>query len=125
VLLPGDIEAPAEAAVSRSECRAAVLKAPHHGSKTSSSVLFLDAVSPTECIVSTGGTRGHESLDEAVLARYVAHGIRVWRTDVLGGIRLIPRDGAVSVEAARPLRNYPRFLNAEDPLRDQAAATIR
>jgi beta-lactamase superfamily II metal-dependent hydrolase len=64
-------------------------------------------------------------LDEAVLARYVARGMRVWRTDVLGGIRLIPRDGAVSVEAARPLQGYPRFLNAEDPLRDQAAATIR
>jgi competence protein ComEC len=125
VLLPGDIEAPAEATVSRSECRAAVLKAPHHGSKTSSSAQFLDAVLPVECIVSTGGTRGHESLDEAVLARYVAHGMRVWRTDVLGGIRLIPRHGAVSVEAARPLRGYPRFLNAEDPLRDQAAATIR
>ena len=103
VLLTGDIELPAEAAISRRDCRAEILKVPHHGSRTSSSEGFVTAVRPQECIVSTGGRTGHEPADDAVLARYRAHGVQIWRTDILGGIRLVRRHGAIAIEAARTL----------------------
>jgi len=114
ILLPGDIETEAEGEVSRLSCHSNILKAPHHGSKTSSSGAFLEAVSPAQCIVSTGGTRGREPLDDVVLQRYVDRGIRVWRTDVLGGIRIIRRGGQLVIEAARPARGYPYPRDVED-----------
>jgi len=63
LLLTGDIEAHAEAAlvVSRSPLRADILKVPHHGSRTSSSEVFLTAVAPTIAVISAGAVNpfGH------------------------------------------------------------------
>ncbi|HET7527148.1 MAG TPA: DNA internalization-related competence protein ComEC/Rec2, partial [Burkholderiaceae bacterium] len=57
VLLTGDIEAPQEAAqVARlgATLRSTLLLVPHHGSKTSSSAAFLDAVQPQVALVQAG-----------------------------------------------------------------------
>lgn len=121
ILFPGDIESVAESALAQQPCRADVLKVPHHGSRTSSSPRFITAVSPSNAIVSTGRNRDHESADEAVLARYRARGIRVWRTDWLGGIKLDLRRGIPVLDAERPRRGYPYYskptpknLNAQE-----------
>ncbi|HEY4013140.1 MAG TPA: DNA internalization-related competence protein ComEC/Rec2 [Polyangiaceae bacterium] len=68
--------------------RADVLKVGHHGSRTSSSPAFLDAVSPLAAVISVGSRNrfGHPSA--ITLAGLAARGTRVWRTD---------RDGAVTV----------------------------
>ncbi len=65
-----------------------VLLVPHHGSRTSSSDAFLDAVAPRLAIVQAGYLNrfGHPRPD--VLARYAARGIPVLRND---------RDGAITV----------------------------
>jgi competence protein ComEC len=114
ILLSGDVETEAEEAISRLACHSTVLKAPHHGSKTSSSEVFLEAVSPSQCIVSTEGMKGREPLDSVVLQQYVSRGIRVWRTDVLGGIRIVRLGGELVIEGARPSRGYPYPRNAEN-----------
>jgi len=56
VLVTGDIEAGGEAALVRSgaDLRAEVLQMPHHGSKTSSSRVLLDAVRPRVALAATG-----------------------------------------------------------------------
>ncbi|HLV60397.1 MAG TPA: DNA internalization-related competence protein ComEC/Rec2, partial [Fredinandcohnia sp.] len=56
VLLPGDVEAEGERALleSGADLRAHLLKAPHHGSRTSSSEAFLDAVRPDHAIFCVG-----------------------------------------------------------------------
>jgi competence protein ComEC len=65
-----------------------VLKVPHHGSLTSSSDAWVEAVRPTLAIVSAGRSNhfGHPAPE--VLERYRAIGARIFRTD---------RDGAVHV----------------------------
>jgi competence protein ComEC len=72
--------------------RADVLKVGHHGSSTSTTPAFLDAVSPTLALVSVGAANsyGHPSND--VMARLVERGTHVLRTDQLGTI-LIRTDG--------------------------------
>jgi len=64
VLLPGDIENAAESVVAAMPCQAEILKAPHHGSKTSGSALFIESVAPGDVMVSTGGGSGHEPADD-------------------------------------------------------------
>ena len=107
ILLTGDIQARAESAVSATACAAGILKIPHHGSKTSSTEPFIAAVQANDGIVSTGGRKGREAVAEDVLARYRGYGVRLWRTDYLGGIGLTFKDGRPRLEGARQQRKYP------------------
>ena len=87
VLLTGDIEAAQEAAlIARwgSGLASDVLMTPHHGSRTSSSAAFLDAVAPATTVVQAGyrSRYGHPAPD--VMARYTQRAINVVRTDQCG-----------------------------------------
>jgi competence protein ComEC len=90
-LLTGDIETAGEAALLRSAgaegLRSTVLKVPHHGSKTSSSLAFLRAVQPAVAVVSAGESNpyGHPAPD--VIDRLDASSLVV-RTDQHGTVRL-------------------------------------
>lgn len=90
VLLPGDLEAGGEARLLATSARlhAEVLKVPHHGSRTSSSPGFLDAVHPELAVFSVGDHNRWSFPHPEVLARYRARGARILRTD---------QDGAVTV----------------------------
>ncbi len=100
ILFPGDIEAEAESELSNSAGRhlhSSILIAPHHGSKTSSTPVFLDAVHPDTVIVSTRKRR-YGAPSPAVLQRYKKRGYRVLRTDTDGAVRVrIDRDGDVHI----------------------------
>ena len=95
MLLVGDAERPEEdwlLARYGDSLRADVLKVGHHGSSTSSSGPFLDAVRPRIALVSvgTGNSYGHPSA--AVIATLAARGAQVLRTDRLGTI-VVRTDG--------------------------------
>lgn len=107
VLLTGDIEENAEAALADTVPVAAVLKIPHHGSQTSSSAPFIEAVDPAYAVVSSGRHFGRTVLREWVLERYRARGVAIYRTDWHGGVRLTTPDGVLRVEGARAMRDYP------------------
>ena len=86
-LLTGDIEAAQEAALVQRAApllRSDLLLVPHHGSRTSSTPAFLDAVAPRVAVVQAGyrSRYGHPAPD--VLARYQARGIAVVRSDRCG-----------------------------------------
>ncbi|MEM7347187.1 MAG: ComEC/Rec2 family competence protein, partial [Chloroflexota bacterium] len=102
-LLPGDIEKSVEnRLVSEQKIRAVtVLKSPHHGSKTSSTDLFLDQVDPQLVIISVGAENrfGHPAPE--VLQRYTERGLTVLRTDQHGTIELITDGERLWVETAR------------------------
>ncbi len=101
VLLTADIEADAEAwlVVSGWPLRADVEVMPHHGSKTSSSPQFVQAVSPHVAIVSVGArnTYGHPS--DEVLARYGRS--TLYRTDLAGTVTLATDGARLWVRTAR------------------------
>ncbi len=90
VLLTGDAEVSAEKDMVESgmEVGADILKLGHHGSKTSSSELFLNHVRPRLAIVSAGARNIYGHPHPAVLTRLAERGIRVLRTD---------RDGAITI----------------------------
>jgi competence protein ComEC len=78
-LLVGDIEAPQEARLvaSGEVSRVDVLLMPHHGSKTSSTPAFLDAVLPKVALAQAGYRNRFGHPAPQVLERYRERGIRV------------------------------------------------
>ena len=77
-----------------------VLKVGHHGSSTSSTASFVDAVAPRVALVSVGAgnTYGHPSPE--VMRRLAEGGATVLRTDQLGSIVLRTDGESLEVEAA-------------------------
>jgi competence protein ComEC len=79
--------------------RADVLKVGHHGSSTSSTPAFLDAVQPKLALISVGAenTYGHPS--PAVVRSLVHRGAQVLRTDYVGTV-VVRTDGqSLNIEA--------------------------
>jgi competence protein ComEC len=80
--------------------RADILKVGHHGSGTSSTERFLDAVRPRLALVSVGAGNSYHLPTPAVMSRLAAHGAEVLRTDHVGTI-VVRTDGhQIFVEAA-------------------------
>ncbi|WP_119154823.1 DNA internalization-related competence protein ComEC/Rec2 [Caldimonas tepidiphila] len=103
-LLPGDIEAAQELALVRSAApslRADWLLLAHHGSRTSSSAAWLDAVRPRVAVVQAGYRNrfGHPSRE--VLERLRARGVPVVETSSCGAYRWSAGQGRCERERAR------------------------
>jgi competence protein ComEC len=76
-----------------------VLKVAHHGSSTSSTPEFLEAVSPRLALVSVGAGNLYRHPSDAVIRSLAAHGAVVMRTDRHGSI-VVRTDGrAMEIEA--------------------------
>jgi competence protein ComEC len=86
LLLAGDIEAGAERSLEFP--RAGVLKVPHHGSRSSSTRPFLEAVRPRLALVSAASRNHFGHPHPEVVTRYAAAGARLLGTD---------RDGTITV----------------------------
>lgn len=72
---------------------ATVLKCGHHGSETSTSPTFLDAVSPQYAVISCGVDNDYGHPDAVTLEKLEAAGAEVFRTDLQGTI-LASTDGS-------------------------------
>ncbi len=88
VLLPGDIEVAREARMlaKPSKLRADVLVAPHHGSLTSSSSAFIDAVSPSWALFAAGAGNRYGFPKKEIVARYQSRGINTLSSATEGQI---------------------------------------
>ena len=104
VLLTGDIEARAEERLLLAPARlpAAVLKVPHHGSRTSSTPRFVDAVAPRVAVVSVGADNRYRLPSPEVEARYRARGTCVLRTDRCGAITVAIDGARLEARTRRP-----------------------
>jgi competence protein ComEC len=105
LLLPGDIMQAAEkelAGMAGERLKSSVLLAPHHGSRSSSSELFVSAVAPGMVLISCGD-RGESGLPHAdVLKRYQDRGAAIYRTDRHGAVRLVSDGRTYSIETRVP-----------------------
>lgn len=122
VLLTGDAEVEAEGAMLGSglPLNAEVLKVGHHGSKTSSSGAFLDAVGAEVAVISVGAgnTYGHPAPE--TLGRLAARGITTYRTDEIGTI--VVRSNGITYTVNAPLPAAQALLFVPMVLRGDAAA---
>ena len=113
MLLTGDIESVSEldlVARHGQRLRADVLLAPHHGSRTSSSEAFLDAVGAAQVILPVGYRNRFRHPNGEVMARYQTRAAAVHRTDRDGAVRVL-LGPAVNLERTRELRK--RYWHAQ------------
>lgn len=107
-LFTGDIDSTIEATVVArgTPVAADILKVAHHGSKYSSSMSFLSAVSPLEAVISVGdNSYGHPAAE--TISRLEAVGARIWRTDQVGTV-VVFSDGIVY--SVTPSNGYAIYL---------------
>jgi len=109
VLLPGDIEEEAERRLleQRTDLSAQVLKVPHHGGRTSSSLPFLERVRPTVAVVSAGYRNRFLHPHQETLERYRAMGIELYRTDRHGAVT-VTTDGR-TIDVAPMQKSHRRL----------------
>jgi competence protein ComEC len=90
-LFAGDNEAEAEAALIKSnfDLRSEIFKASHHGSKTSNTATFLEAIRPQKMIISVGTDNRFGHPNQEVLERAIKMGIKLKRTDIKGTIDIL------------------------------------
>jgi len=123
VLLTGDIGAAQEAALVQrlgsgpgSKLNSSILLVPHHGSRTSSTPAFIDAVAPRTAVVQAAyrSRYGHPAPD--VMARYDERGVQVVRSDRCGAFLW---SAAAQGQCTRALR--ARYWHHQDAIRFQNA----
>lgn len=93
MLLTGDAESESEARMLKKDAailKSVVLKSGHHGSRTSSSVPFLRAVSPEAVIISLGANNEYHHPHPSTIKKYQDKKIAIYRTD---------KDGTVTVSS--------------------------
>ena len=95
ILLTADIEIETEEFLIntiKSKLDSDILIVPHHGSKTSSSHKFLQAVSPNIAIVSSGFKNKYKHPNNQIINRYKKYNIEVLNTSCTGQIEIYLKD---------------------------------
>jgi len=106
-MFTGDAEAHSEKEIINNglELRSDVLKAGHHGSRSSSSNEFLKKVKPKYAIISCGKDNDYGHPHKEIIERYNKLGIKMLRTDELGtivclsdgeSIEFVSKDGIIN-----------------------------
>ncbi len=102
-LFPGDIEKDREFYLVRScgrQLRSNVLLSPHHGSNTSNSLPFLQAVAPQVCIISCRQGLRLKFPDKEVIKRMHSLGATVLRTDTDGMVQIAVKGDRFEVRSS-------------------------
>jgi len=118
-LLSGDAEDDQEAYLIDtygSELQSTVLKAGHHGSSSSSSGPFIDAVEPQAVIISSAYDSQYGHPTEAVLERFADRSIPAYWTATHGNIVLESDGSGVSVKTQREAPTDPLTIRDSDPV---------
>ena len=94
MLFTGDIEEIAENRLcelykSTNKLQADIIKVAHHGSKTSSTLNFLELVKPKIALIGVGENNNFGHPNDAVLKRIKDLGAHIYRTDQMGEISIV------------------------------------
>ncbi len=115
VLLPGDIERRSEKRLVAKEARrlgADILVAPHHGSNTSSTPAFLQAVRPRYALFAAGYRNRYGFPRDAVVARYAEEGAILLDSAHAGAIRFRLGSSPAMPPPAAYRRQARRYWNS-------------
>jgi competence protein ComEC len=110
VLLTGDIEAQREdwlVSIDPDSLKADLLVAPHHGSSTSSTIGFINQVSPEAVIFTVGKDNRWNFPKPDVIARYKAIKSQIYRTDRHGAVSFYSDSNNFRIESQR--KRHPRL----------------
>ncbi len=108
-LLTGDAEAEAEEImldVDTGILESQILKVGHHGSRTSTTPDFLDAVNPEAAVIMAGEDNRYGHPHDEVLVRLTDAGVEIYRTDEHGNI-IVTTDGNTYDFDVAPYRYDP------------------
>ena len=101
ILFTGDIEAPAEAELVKKykdRLKSDILKVGHHGSKSSTTKDFLEAVNPKIALIGVGKDNKFGHPDRDVIGRLEANKTIIYRTDMDGEITIkIKKNGDMKI----------------------------
>ncbi|SFK75286.1 Metal-dependent hydrolase, beta-lactamase superfamily II [Paenibacillus sp. 1_12] len=102
-LLTGDAESASEKDMIKSgvDLSATVLGVGHHGSKTSTSLSFLNKVNPQYAIIQSGKDNNYGHPDETILSRLKKAGAVVYRNDLQGTVSLVSDGTNVTISTER------------------------
>lgn len=100
-LFTGDIEAQGEADIlaSGADIDADVLKVAHHGSSTSTTDAFLDAVTPEVAVISVGADNKYGHPDEETIQKLNVRGTKYYLTSESGTVILSVSSGEIMAES--------------------------
>ena len=99
----GDAEADAEQRLVDTygpTLHATLFKAGHHGSYTSNSLTFMQAVRPEAVAISCGLHNDYGHPHRAALQNYAEVGAEIWRTDLEGSLTFIWQNNTLNVETS-------------------------
>lgn len=108
-LFTGDIEREAEDYYIDKLSKIDILKVPHHGSKTSSSINFLKKTMPKDAISSQGLNNSYGHPHEETLENFKSIGANFYRTDRQGMISVIFKDDGYEIETF--YKEYYNYLD--------------
>jgi len=101
-LFTGDIERAAENDLAiRGGIRSNVLSVSHHGSRTSTTQIFLDAVAPNIAVISCGLDNSYGHPHRYVIQRLEEAGVHILRTDFDGSIVLVSDGSSIGIMTER------------------------
>ena len=89
ILFTGDIEKIAEKAIIakyKNQLKSTVLKVAHHGSKTSSTMEFINAVNPKYALIGVGKNNKFGHPADITIQNLKAKNVQIYRTDEMGEI---------------------------------------
>lgn len=88
-----------------------VLKVPHHGSRTSSTLEFVEAVNPDIAVFSLGLNNRYGHPHDEILQRY--QNTDIYRTDLNGTIVILSDGDLISVKTEKEANSPPEISNLE------------
>ncbi|MCU6796733.1 MBL fold metallo-hydrolase [Paenibacillus sp. WQ 127069] len=103
LLLTGDAEAASEKDMIKSgvDLSSTVLGVGHHGSKSSTSLTFLNKVKPQYAIIQSGKDNNYGHPDKTILSRLKKAGASVYRNDLQGTVSVISDGKNVTIATER------------------------
>ena len=124
-LLTGDSEAISEASILAVgfDQRCTILKVGHHGSRTSTSPAYLEAIDPDVAVISVGEGNRYDHPHQETLDKLAAEGLTVYRTDLHGTVE-ITTDGVDYSVKTEELGSSETTLEPEPELESESEPAI-